>query len=229
MTKSNADLLKRAILEGVDAKYKHILANSQVDATCSGVHHQKLDVIMGFDTRRVQRSRKIKKIVTVILIAAMIGIACLTTYAYRNQIRELFIQIFDDAILLEYPGEQPTGLVDEIYQITYIPDGYEIVEKQENPMGVFCEWHDASGNLIIFRQMPINTMIGIDGDDGSSSLVQHGELQIYCREKNGIKRYFWNDGKYVMNIVNGGGHSLEEVLKMIDSITVKELTEKQMD
>ncbi len=222
MTKSNADLLKSAILEGVDAKYKKILANSKVDATCTDAHHQKLDVILGFDTRWVHKRHKSKTIVTVILIAAIIGIACLTTYAYRNQIRELFLQIFDDAILLEYPGEQPTGPVVEIYQVTYIPDGYEIIKEQEDLMGVYREWHDASGNLIIFRQMPINSLIGIDGEEGSSSLIQHGELQIYCREKNGIHRYFWNDGKYAMNIVDEGGHSLDVILKMIDSITTKE-------
>lgn len=216
---NEAVLLKKAIMQGIGERYAQELSESKQNAAYSDTHAQKMSHILGFDVQSLHKRNRRKMIAAAILLAAALVVGSLTAYAYRDLIREFFVQVFEEYIIIQFPGEQPSQPITEIYEFGYIPEKFVMTKEEVYLVGVKYEFVDPDNNTFVFEQMSIGTEIRLDGDDGYTTMITHNDLEIYCRHYEHSSHYVWNDGKYVMMIGDNTQLPLEEILRMIDSIT----------
>ena len=221
MIVDQATLLKRAIIQGVSERYERELAQSKVDVACSQDHLQKISQILGFDVQKLQRAKKRKSIAAALILAAALAIGSLTAYAYRDQIREMIVRVFEENILITFPGEQPPATISEYYEIGYMPEGYELIVEDISSFGVRYEWKNDAEQTITYDQLLINVDVLLNGEDGYTTVIEHRDLLIYCRQYDDLTCYIWNDGQYAINIGDRTGLPVEEIIKIIDSMTKK--------
>ena len=219
MNQNSAVLLKRAIIEGVSERYDIELAQSKENVACSQAHYQRMSEILGFDARKSQKQHNHKIIAAAIILAATLAIGSLTVYAYREQIREFFIRVYEEYIVLEYKGEQVQGGVSEHYQVDYVPEGYTLTKEERSGMHTKYEWENGEGETLTFSQRSLNTEFRYDGDNTTTDIIEHNGLQIFCVQHQNYVSYTWNDGKYALDIHDCSKLTLEEIFKMIESIT----------
>lgn len=219
MNHNSAVLLKRAIIEGVNERYDIELAQSKVNVASSQAHYQKMSEILGFDARKSQKQHNHKIIAAAIILAATLAIGSLTVYAYREQIRELFIRVYEEYIVLEFKGEQVQGGVSEHYRVGYVPEGYTLTKEERSGMHTKYEWTNGEGETLTFSQRSLNTEFRYDAAYGSYTTVEHNGLQIWCKQGRDMMSYMWNDGKYAMSVIDRTMLPMDEIFKIIDSIT----------
>lgn len=219
MSQEQATLLKRALIQGVSERYDAELAESKKSVACSQAHLLKMSEILGFDVQKVQRARRRKRVAAAIILAAALAIGTLTVCANRDQIRDFFIQIYEEYIVMVFPGEQQTEVLTEHYKVGYVPDGYKLSMEHKDSFSTKCEWQNEDGLTITFLQMSLNSELRYDGEHGSSAIIEHNGLEIYCRIDEDFASYTWNDGMYVYDIYDRTILPVEEILKMIDSVS----------
>lgn len=217
----SATLLKKALIAGVSQRYAKELSKSHRDVACSPEHLQKMSDILGYDVRAAAVVRKRKLVFAALVLAAALAIGALIAYANRGPIRDFFIQVVEGGIMLEFPGEQAPAIIAEQYTLDYVPPGFTLT-KEENLEAQFSyEWTNEQGQMLRFRQGRLDVLYGFDTQYGESSVITHGELQIYCMHYEECDYYVWNDGKYAMSIYDKSGLPLEEILNIIDSISTQ--------
>ena len=219
MNQIPAVLLKRAIIEGVSKRCDIELAQSKENVACSQAHYQKMSEILGFDARKSQKQHNHKIIAAAIILAATLTIGSLTVYAYREQIREFLIRVYEEYIVLGFKGEQVQGGVSEHYQVDYVPEGYMLTKEELTKMETYYEWQNDKGHILYFNQNSLNTEFRFDAENSISDFIVHNGLQIMRVQHQDYVSYTWNDGKYALNIHDWAKLPLEEIFKMIESIT----------
>ena len=218
MSQEQATLLKRALIQGVSERYDAELAESKKSVACSQAHLLKMSEILGFDVQKSPRARRRKRVAAAIILAAALAIGSLTAYGYREQIREFFIRVFEEYIVLEFKGEQVQGGVSERYRINYFPEGYMLTMEEFSEAYTKYEWSNEKGQTLSFSQRSLNTEFRYDAEYGSYTVIEHNGLQIWYKKGRDSMSYLWSDGKYAMYIFDRTELPLDEICKMIDSI-----------
>lgn len=219
MNQNCAVLLKRAIIEGVNERYEKELAESKESVACSQEHLQNMSEILGFDVQKAQKLRKRNVVAAAVILAAALAVGSLTVYANREQIREFFIQVFEEYIVLEFPGKQVQGGVAENYRVGYVPEGYTLTKEERSTMHTYYEWNNEEGQILSFFQMSLNAESRYDGENSNTEIIEHNGLQVFCFQHQNYVSYTWNDGKYALDIHDWTKLPVEEIFKMIESIT----------
>lgn len=219
MSQEQATLLKRALIQGVSERYDAELAESKKSVACSQAHLLKMSEILGFDVQKAQRARRRKRVAAAIILAAALAIGSLTAYGYREQIRDFFIQIYEEYIVLEISGEQMSSTITEPYEVRYIPNGYVMIKEDFTRMHTYYEWVNDTNKILSFSQFGLGADINLNGEDGNMIVIEHNDLHIYCIQYDDSISYTWNDGKYILDIHDRTLLPLEEILLIIDSIS----------
>lgn len=212
-----AALLKKALIQGVSERYAAELAASEKNVVCSKAHLQKMSELLGVDV--TAKANKWKITVAAILIAAALALCCLTAYAYRDEIRDFFVRIFEEYIVLEFPGEQVPGGIEENYKVGYVPEGYTLATEIADNMQTYNEWKNSEARSLIFTQISMNAEFRFDEDYVMQNVIMYHDLEILAIYYDDHAYYIWNDGRYGMYIYDSClGLTTEEIIKMIDSI-----------
>lgn len=215
------DTLKKALFEAMSEKYDNELSNidSEQKIICSKKHYLKLSAIFGFKVN--QNKKYFVRILVGILIAALILTGC-TAYVYRNEIKELFVEIYEKHIRVTYDNDSKTTMSnDELIpcQCTYIPEGYELVDESITRLYVFYEWRDSSGNVITLQQSTFDgNDIFLDAEHGNTVILNYEQYEIYCRNFDKSSIFIWNNGIYAFNLTSTEQLSNEELFKIIKGV-----------
>ncbi len=217
-----AALLKRAIIQGVSERYERELCACKAQVRCSDAHMEKISEILGVDVRSINKRSTRKVVIAALLLAAALAIGSLTVYANREKIRDLFIQIFEKYIILDFTEEQVSPDITEIYEVGYIPEGYELIRERYNSGDIFYRWMNENEETLTFAQYNLNVCIQYDAELSDYSIINHKGCKILCVRHETSVSYTWTDGKYALYIYDRSFLSEEEILKIIDSIHPKE-------
>ena len=219
MYKNDAKLFGEAVLNGIINRFDRELANNTESDLCSEEHKAAmLDVML--KAQSVERRINKKRLIAIIVAAALLLVGC-TAYVYRNEIGSFVENIYKEYVKIELPedGDSLLAEIEHVYTLTYVPEGYDLVENIVDNVGVRYMYVNGSGEKIIFDQSIKNsTSIGIDNDDEKAEVIKYKNLEIYLRTTDYKKHYVWYDENYAFKLVCFESLSQAEILKIIDEM-----------
>ena len=219
MDKSNLELFKQALNEAVSNKFDKMADECTEEIVYSEKHKLAMRTIVygKADTKRVW-SPKMKRIIAILIAAALLLTSC--GIIFRNEIREVFEEFF---VKLTYDGDNESAeSIMDVYCLGYVPEGYTL--KREITTDVFIQYtfKDKNGEILYFEQRAL-TRSGfvVDSESGYSQIKDIEEYEVYYRFTNKYHHYVWCSEKYSMTIKSNTYLTNEEIILLLDGITVK--------
>ena len=219
MDKSDLELFKQAISEGLSEKFDSIVNSYTGEIVCSERHMLAMRTIVygKADTKRVW-SPKMKRIVAILIAAALLLTSC--GIIFRNEIREVFEDFF---VKLTYSDDNySNNAIEEVYHLGYLPEGYSLSTENIRPIGVRYEFENENGDYIWFEQKPIDgTDFYVDNEAGYTQINNIENYEVYYRFTDQKHVYVWNDGKYSLFIRSNLELSTQEIVLILEGLTIK--------
>ena len=219
MDKSNLELFKQALSEAVSNKFDNMAASCTEEIVCSEKHNLSMRAIVyGKGDTKLAWSPRMKRIIAILVATALLLTSC--GIIFRNEIREVFKEFF--ASITFEGDESNVDTIDEVYQLKYVPDGYSLVEERIASIIVFYKFTDINGNDLVFEQNVIDGItFAIDSENGYSKILTVNTYDIYYRRTSASHFYIWNDNYYSLLIRSSAELTNEELIKIINGITVR--------
>ena len=168
--------------------------------------------------------RNKKRLIALLIAAAMVIFGGLTVYAHGDQIVRFVKEVFSSFNTVSYESDSDVPEVIETeYTMEYVPEGYEPSNTLINDVVVKLQWVNSAGSELTFRQALINqSSLNNDNDHSSDEHIQIGDLTVYhVFSTDGYNSYTWDNGEYIFQISCSTPLSLEEVTKMVESVNPK--------
>ena len=223
MTKSDLELFKEALTEGLSIRFQNEVDNFEGELVISERHERAMRTIFaGVQVRPFVWPSARAKIAAAAVAATMLLASCAA--AYRDEIRDFIETIYEDymSVGFENSNEAPQH-IEEYYELTYIPEGYYIKDRiQMDLLNIYILEND-HGDKIIFEQAVLNDKTELDSEQGDQYMLYIDGKEIYCRAYDTGCSYIWNDGKYSMSVYSVDQIIDEETLgKIIEGIKTQE-------
>ena len=209
---TNQELFKQALVEGVNRRIDRELAACEEEVVFSRRHRKAMNRIIKGKTPAKPINRKM----VAILVAAAILLLAGCAIIYRDDIRGFITDVREFFVKVTFDeGDNFSQTIDEIYELTYVPEGYVCEDHYINLNLVQYIFEDSEGNKIKFIQQPIDvSSFMVDIEHGDYDIIIIDQYEVYYRETDGINCYVWNDGKYALNIYSTE-HLSEITLQLI--------------
>lgn len=219
MDKSNMELFKQALNEAVSNKFDKMADECTEEIVYSDRHKLAMRTIVygKADTKRVW-SPKMRRIIAILVAAALILTSC--GIIFRNQIREIFEEFY---VKLTYEGDEESNKnIDEVYVLGYVPEGYVLEKEILTSVYVRYEFNNEIGETLCFEQRALTrSEYYIDSESGYSKIEEIEEFDVYYRFTDTLINYVWSNKNYSMTIKSSVQLSNEEIISLLNGITVK--------
>ncbi|MBO5715201.1 MAG: DUF4367 domain-containing protein [Clostridia bacterium] len=210
--KTNQELFKQALVEGVSRRIDREIAACDEEVTCSRRHIKNMERIV----KGKMPKKPINKKMVAILVAAAVLLLAGCAIIYRDQIRDFITNVKEFFVEIKFDeGENESRTIDEIYELTYVPEGYSLDKQEINRMRVQYIFTKLDGNYIRFIQQSLDASgFAVDIEHGDYEIINIDEYEIYYQQTYGIYCYLWNDGKYAYKL-NSTEELLDQSLELI--------------
>lgn len=185
---------------------------------------KKWDEFASLNGRPGSIKKKIKMII--LIAAAMIALGGITVAAcepLREWIIGLFVEEYEDHIDVKtFSGSEADFEVpklNELYQPTYIPEGYELQVNDLDASNLFMVWENNNGSYIAYSQDLLNTVPAINNEDVNIENILINGFDAILTYDDEYTTLTWSDGKYMYQI--NGITSKDEVVLMAESLMPK--------
>ena len=222
VNQADRDLFRLALTEAFVRNFDRELENCPFSAECSEEHVRKMEAIIA-GAVRVEQSKKRRKWIVALLVAAALLFTACTVYAYRGEIREFIETVYEKHIRMTYydvDQQLHTGNITEYYTLGYVPEGYMLESEYYGTCISRIRWINEQGQYIILEQHILDgSNFSIDSEYGQTSVVLCEGIEVYCLITD-ISCYTWNDGKYVYKISSSEQRSNDELTSLISGLKI---------
>ncbi len=204
--------------ETLTARYEAELKACKGKVKCSSQHYKRVSEILGIEAK--PHGITSRRVIALIVAAALLLLTACAAYIYREELRGLFVEKTNDRDKIYATDEPPKNdaLIQEVYTLTYVPEGFELIRKEKDASIVSYEWVNNEGKYILYTQLNQNTPLIIDKGRYYVIKVSEYENEIYYSFNENLYVYVWNDGKYNNRISSQIELSEFEFLKIIEGI-----------
>lgn len=228
MLERDKKLFGEALLQALAEKYDEELAACTEDASCSKRHLKRMEKIIGVKIcRHADASRRKKSLLIAIVVAAALLLVGCTVYTYRKQIgnfiEDAFENYFRVSARCDDSGGEGNTVLTEIYTLSYVPEGYELVDEYEFADYVSREWRNEQGNFLRLEQLPISDAhrYGLDDTSDYIPITTPTGKAIYYREGSDMSYAVFNDEKYTVYIATSVILTQDDIIKIFEGITIE--------
>lgn len=219
---TDLELFKQALNEGLELRIQSTIDSCTEEIACSKEHIAACKAIIRgtYKNRPLWSDAKIK-IAAIIAAATMLLAGC--TAIYKDEIKTFIKHIYEEYIEIIF-GERGDGApknIEEVYELTYIPEGYNLKKSTIDEIIVGYTYLSATGEEIIFNQQPLSAYHGFDNENGYSSTIMLENHEVFYKKSDLYSTYLWSDGKYSLSLTTSEVFSDEELIKIINSIQSK--------
>ena len=221
MEKSNLELFKQALNEAWDNKIRREVESCTEEIVTSERHKAAMRAILNGTYGKSAKWKLTRaKVIAILVAAALLLASC--AVIYRNEIRDLVEKVFEDFCKATYSDEgADEDAIEDIYELSYVPEGYVLEESNVTPIYVKYTFID-SNNILIFEQRALDySSFAFDVESGYALWLSDNELDIYYKTTKAVHIYLWNDGCYSIKIRSTTPLTHEELKSIIDGITTK--------
>ena len=218
MDKTNIELFKQALIEGVNRRIDRDIAACEENVVCSRKHNKAMARILKGKTP----SKPINRKMIAILVAASILLLAGCAIIYHDEIRGFITDVSEFFVKVTFDeGESEIKQIEEVYELTYVPEGYGLIKQDVTRMRVQYSYENKEGRFIKFIQQPLDASnFYIDSEHDYDNVFYLEQYTIYYRQTNGTYSYIWNDGKYALNLYSSeylSENSLELIISGINT------------
>ena len=216
MDKNGNELLKQAISEGLSLRFQDEIDGCTEEIVCSRRHKRAMAAILRGDKADGKLlSPKLRKIIAILVAALLVLASC--AVVYKIGVRDIVESVKEFFIGLTYSEDEPEGsTIDEVYELTYIPEGYVLEKRNITNTVARTVFSDLYDNKIFFEQRTVdNTNFFVDSDDGFSLILENNGYKIYYRNSNNLHHYTWNNGKEAFKISANNEITEDELILII--------------
>lgn len=215
MDKRDLELFKQAISEGLSEKLDSVVNNCTEKIVCSDRHELAMRTIVygKADTKRTWSPRA-RRLIAILIAAALLLTSC--AVIFRDEIREIINEFF---VQLTYPNAEEGETIEEVYELSYLPQGYYFEKEVITPVCVKYKFINENGDYIWFEQRISNgSDFTIDSESGYSKIVDIDKFDVYYRYAETYHSYIWNDGKHALSLRSNHDISPQEIELIIRGI-----------
>ena len=216
MDKSNLELFKQAISEGLSEKFDSVVDSCTEKIVCSKKHNIAMrTIIYGKAAAKRTCSPKMKKLIAILVAAALLLTSC--GIIFRNEIREAFEEFF---VKLTCSGEgTESNTIEEVYELTYLPAGYKLEKENISDLSVVYRFVDKNNNYIKFEQRVLDDSgFAVDSENGYSQMKGIEKYNVYYRLTDIYHLYIWHNDKYSFTIYSTTPLSNEQIVLIIEGV-----------
>ena len=220
MDKSNLELFKQAISEGLSERFDSVVKNCTDEIVCSEKHKIAMrTIVYGKNDTKRSLSPKMRRIIAILVAAALLLTSC--GIIFRNEIREIFEDVYDFFIAVTYTEKGSDGeIVEKVYELGYLPEGYSLSNENIRPIGVRYEYKNENDDYIWFEQKMIDgTNFYVDSESGFARINNIENYEVYYRFADQKHVYVWNDGKYSFKLSSVNLITNEELVLILEGVT----------
>lgn len=220
MDQTNEALFKQAINEALTNKFQRMADACDEEIVCSRRHRKAMRAIVNGKTPRKPLSTKM----IAILVAAAVLLLAGCAIIYRDEIRGFITNIREIFIELRFEeGEQESRSIEDIYELTYLPEGYILADERINRTSVLYTFVNSEGQRIKFIQQPLDSgSFSVDSEHSDTVIIVIDDLTIYSRIAENMHYYLWNDGKYAVKLISIEKLSDDELSLIISGLKIKQ-------
>ena len=217
--KTNQELFKQALVEGVNRRIDREIAACDEEVNYSRRHIKNMERIVKGKTPK----KPINKKMVAILVAAAVLLLAGCAIIYRDEIREFVTDIREFFVKIDFEdGENESRAIDEIYELTYVPEGYTLTQQDITRMRVQYVYKTTENYKIKFIQQSLDASnFYVDIEHSDNVIIEIGDYTIYSRKTNGTYYYLWNDGKYALHVYSSMELSDSELMLIINGVVTK--------
>ena len=222
MSDDNIALFKLALTEGLSNRIDRQISDCTEEIVASPAHSRAMNRIVGcLPKRKLPTSPKLKKIIAILIAAALLLTGC--AVAYRNEIRDFFEEIYESFVKINYSdGDDQGAQIEDVYELTYIPEGYYLEKTSEFPLKTTYRYSNANNDTILFEQRVLDTALFFaDIENGYTKIVDISIYDVYYKKTKQQTYYMWNDGKFSLVLISKTALSDEELKLIIEGIKTK--------
>lgn len=168
--------------------------------------------------RKFYRGMKIAFAAIAIMILVAFGSA-MSVKAGHYRIIEFFIEVFTDKTSYSVEDERPEGVEVIPLEPDYVPEGYEVIDRQNNVAEYFVIYENIQGEKLYYNQATAS-MVGrfLDTEVSITDEIKVAGTVVHIIEEDTVRTVYWSDEKYVYRIVGPGHLELEKLIKMAQRV-----------
>ena len=218
---TDLELFKQALSEGLNLRIQSGITSCAEKLICSKEHRAAMAEILGGTYKKPLTWSSTRTKIAAILVAAMMLLAGCTVL-YKDEIRDFIEHIYEEYIEISFSDGKYNDRITQIYELTYVPEGYELNDSYSSATKVRYVFSNQQGDELIFSQSPLNTSYGYNNEgDYSSKVIIINDYAVYCIKTDINYTYLWNNGKHSMQISTNTAISTEELRLIIEGIQSK--------
>ena len=200
MKKSNLELFKQALNEGLSNRIDRTVNECTVKIKPSKQHTLAMRTILygkGYHSKPL--SPKMRQVIAILVAAAMLLTSC--AIIYRDEIHGFIEEITEHFTRIKHSDETKSdNTINEIYEFTYIPEGYTLEKSYDNPLlskNIFC---NSEGDVISLSQFVSDNTIFFIDDENYITILELDMCDVYYKTTNGKHYYLWIFDKYTFEL-----------------------------
>ena len=217
--RKRSKLLGQAAFEALTANLETTLAQSTEPVQMSPGHVQRVQKIF-----RSYILRRRRKMIAAIVAATLLLGGCAFGYEiFKEEIGSFIETIHPDEIVVSYNGNsEDPKTVKNVYELTYVPEGYELSRSEISRWGILLIWNGQHGESISFLVDTLqNLAYHLDNEGTESNLFYYNDIEIYRRKANDSNYVnLWVMDSYMMHLSTTYELSEEELARIIDGIRI---------
>ncbi len=204
--------------ETLTARYEAELKACKGKVKCSPQHYKRVSEILGIEAK--PHGITSRRVIALIVAAALLLLTACAAYIYREELRGLFVEKTNDRDKIYATDEPPKNdaLIQEVYTLTYVPEGFELEREVKDDAHINYEWENKEGLYMMYSQFSSKAPLVIDSGKYDIIEVSDIEKDIYYSFNENLYVYVWNDGKYGNRISSQIKLTEAELLKIIEGI-----------
>lgn len=217
MAENNMALFKAALQEGVSRKIDNVV-NQCTDEILSSEQHKLTmkTIIYGKTSTKRNWSPKAKRIIAILIAAALILTSC--GIIFRNEIREIVEDFYVSIVFGE--NKDNGGTIEEVYKLTYLPEGYSLIDENIRPICVQYTFSNDNDEYIWFEQRLLDgSTFAVDSENGYSQIMEMDVYKVYYRTVNDNHVYVCNNNKYSVKIKSTTFLSSNNICLILDGLS----------
>ena len=223
MDKKQLNLIKSALLAVEKLEIQAFEALPEVRMVHSEEYNRNIATLMQKTTPVSKWSAK--KIATVLIAATLIFALSITAFAFRESIKEFFVEIYEDFAKItadENENEEPLPTkIENVYTVHAIPEGYvSIIDTADDTM-VQQGWMNDTKAIAFQQVVAKDSEISADIGDAEYTETQIGGISIFLVQKYDVYALYWIKNGYSFYLMCPDSIEWTKVEEMVLSIAPK--------